>query len=94
MNAKSSTPTPYVTPGIRFLLADPLRMRPEKTTPATTKPPPYRLAYTAKELATELGISTRSLRRLEKRGLLKPSRALRKKLYSAAAVAVFLEETS
>ena len=53
-----------------------------------------KLAYSRKELAALLGISTRSLRRLEQRGLLMPSRALRKKLYSAKAVDAFLEGTS
>ncbi len=50
-----------------------------------------KLAYTTKELSAQLGISARSLARLEARGLLMPSRALRKKLYSAAAVQAFLE---
>lgn len=57
-----------------------------------TKPKLERLAYTTTELSQLLNISIRSLMRLEDRGLLKPCRALRKKLYSAAAVAAFLEE--
>jgi hypothetical protein len=69
-------------------------MRPKKPSSDATHPPPDRLAFTAKELSRLLGISTKSLRRLEQRGLLKPSRALRKKLYSASAVTAFLEMTS
>jgi hypothetical protein len=60
---------------------------------AATVPLNTKLAYTNKELAAALGISTKSLRRLELRGLLKPSKAFRKKLYSAKAVHAFLEET-
>lgn len=63
------------------------------TTAASKKKPKLdRLAYTTIELSQLLSISVRSLMRLEDRGLLKPCRALRKKLYSAAAVAAFLEE--
>jgi hypothetical protein len=58
------------------------------TVPLNTK-----LAYTRQELAALLGVSTKSLRRLELRGLLKPSKAFRKKLYAAKAVHTFLEET-
>lgn len=56
--------------------------------------PTPKLAYGTQELAELLGISTRSLKRLEERGLLVPSRALRKKLYSAKSVEAFLQETA
>jgi len=55
--------------------------------------PSYRLAYSAKEAASMLGgISVRSLRRLEARGLLpRPSRGLRKKLYLHSDLVAYLE---
>lgn len=71
-----------------------LKNKQHNTSEAANRPSAGKLAYTTKELAALLGVSTRSLRRLEQRGLLKPSRALRKKLYSAAAVAAFFEATS
>jgi DNA-binding transcriptional MerR regulator len=52
-----------------------------------------RLAFTADETAKALGISRVSLWRLEKRGLLKPSKALRTRLYSRAEIERFLEGT-
>ena len=56
---------------------------------------PVRLAYQAHEVAALLGgISLRSVRRLETRGLLpRPSRGLRKKLYAHADLVAFLERT-
>ena len=52
------------------------------------------VGYTAKDTARLLGgISLRSLRRLEQRGLLLPSRGLRIKLYSIKAIEQYLEET-
>ena len=53
-----------------------------------------KLAYSRSELALLLGISTRSIQRLEDRGLLKSSRALRKRLYSHFEVMRFLEATA
>jgi hypothetical protein len=40
-----------------------------------------RLAYSLSELASLLGLSTRSLQRLEDRGSIRSSKALRKKIY-------------
>lgn len=55
---------------------------------------PRRLAYSANETRQLLGgISLRTLRRLEQRGLLVPSRGLRTKLYSIKAIEQYLEET-
>jgi hypothetical protein len=55
---------------------------------------PQRLAYTASETCHLLGgISARSLRRLEQRGLLLPSRGLRIKLYSRQAIEKYLGAT-
>lgn len=53
-----------------------------------------RLAYQTDEACEMLGgISRVSLWRLEKRGLLTPSKALRTKLYSRADIERFLEAT-
>lgn len=60
-----------------------------------TQPPTpiERLAFNAKETAQTLGISLVTLWRLEKRGLLKPSRALRTPLWSRMEIQRFLEDT-
>lgn len=63
---------------------------------ATESPAPAkveRLAYTSEEAAEALGISLVTLWRLEKRKLLKPSRALRTPRWSRAEIERFLEET-
>jgi len=51
------------------------------------------LAYTSEEAAQALRISLVTLWRLEKRGLLKPSRALRTPRWSRSEIMRFLEET-
>lgn len=53
-----------------------------------------RLAYTRAEVAQILGISTISVDRLTKRGLLKPSRATRRPLFPKTEIERFLKETS
>ena len=53
-----------------------------------------RLSYTKVEAATLLGISMPTLDRLVKRGLIKPSRALRRPLFSRRQLERFLEETT
>jgi len=63
-----------------------------ETTQAHTSP--LRLAYTRKETAEILGISAPSVDRLTKRGLLRPSRATRRPLYSKTEIERFLRETS
>jgi hypothetical protein len=55
--------------------------------------PIERLAFNAKETAQTLGISLVTLWRLEKRRLLKPSRALRTPLWSRTEIERFLEDT-
>jgi DNA-binding transcriptional MerR regulator len=55
--------------------------------------PNTRLAYSRSELASLLGISTRSVQRLEDRGLLKSSKALRRKIYSHQEVMRFLDSS-
>ncbi len=55
---------------------------------------PSKLAYNTAEAAKALGVSIRSLKRLEQRGLLRASCALRRKLYSHQELNRFLEETS
>jgi excisionase family DNA binding protein len=52
-----------------------------------------RLAYTVKETAVILGISTISVYRLIERGLLRSSSALRHKVIPAAEIERFLEAT-
>jgi DNA-binding transcriptional MerR regulator len=66
------------------------------TAPATAlhAPAPVEpLAYTSEEAAQALRISLVTLWRLEKRGLLKPSRALRTPRWSRREIERFLEET-
>jgi DNA-binding transcriptional MerR regulator len=61
------------------------------------KPPEtiqLRLAYTRLETAEILGLSAPSIDRLTKRGLLRPSRATRRPIYSKAEIERFLKETS
>jgi hypothetical protein len=79
----------------------PLVYTAEANSPAmvsTTKPsggqPRTRLAYSRSELAFLLGVSTKSLQRLEDRGLIRSSKALRKKLYSHGEVIRFLDQTN
>ena len=52
-----------------------------------------RLGYGRKEAAELLGISPISVDRLVQRGLLKPSRALRRPLFTEAELLRFLEDT-
>ena len=52
-----------------------------------------RLAFNAEETAQTLGISLVTLWRLERRGLLKPSRALRTPRWSRTEIERFLEAT-
>lgn len=54
---------------------------------------PRKLSYTRLEAAGLLGISPNSLDRLVKRGLLTPSKALRRPLFSLADLNRFLEDT-
>ena len=65
--------------------------RPASLPTETAKP---RLAYTMRETAEMLGISYQTVYRLVKRGLLKPSGALRNKIISRAEIERFLKETS
>jgi len=53
-----------------------------------------RLAYSRIETAEILGLSAPSVDRLTKRGLLRPSRATRRPLYSRTEIERFLAETS
>ena len=52
-----------------------------------------RLAYTRTEVAEMLGVHPVTIDRLTKRGLLKPSRALRRPLYPVGEIERFLSET-
>jgi predicted site-specific integrase-resolvase len=62
-------------------------------TPLHAPAPIERLAFNAKETAQTLGISLVTLWRLEKRGLLNPSRALRTPLWSRTEIERFLGDT-
>lgn len=53
-----------------------------------------RLAFTRTEAAEILGVTPTSIDRLTKRGLLKPSRALRRPLYPLRELERFLNETT
>jgi excisionase family DNA binding protein len=53
-----------------------------------------RLSYTKAEAAALLGISKPTLDRLVRRGLIKPSRALRRPLFSRRQLERFLEDTT
>jgi predicted DNA-binding transcriptional regulator AlpA len=53
-----------------------------------------RLALTAKETARALGISDVTLWRLQKRGLIRPSRALRTPLFSLSEIERFLKDSA
>ena len=57
------------------------------------KPRAARLAYSRKEAAGLLGISEPTLDRLVKRGLIRPSRALRRPLFTEEELKKFLQET-
>jgi len=63
-------------------------------TTAKTAEPIQKLAYTRQETAAALGVTTLSVDRLAKRGLLRPSRALRRPLYSLREIERFLEVTA
>ena len=53
-----------------------------------------KLAFDRRSAATMLGISPASLDHLVQRGLLKPSRALRKPLFAVSELERFLRETT
>lgn len=55
--------------------------------------PTPRMAYTRVEAAALLGISPATIDRLTKRGLLRPSRATRRPLYSSEELQRFIAET-
>lgn len=64
------------------------------TTNDNTRLPANKLALSRAEAAEALGISPVTLDRLTLRGLLKPSRATRRPLYSLVELARFLRDTS
>jgi len=59
-----------------------------------TKPEVVRLALSRKEAAAALGVSLPTLDRLVQRGLLRPSRALRRPLFPVPEIERFLRETA
>jgi len=60
----------------------------------TKQPEVARLALSRKEAASALGVSVPTLDRLVQRGLLRPSRALRRPLLPVTEIERFLRETS
>jgi hypothetical protein len=62
--------------------------------PALSANSQTKLAYSRSELAGLLGISTKSIQRLENRGQLCSLKALRKKIYPHREVMRFLSETA
>lgn len=60
--------------------------------PTTVKP--VRIAYSRVEAAEILGLDPATVDRLAKRGLLRPSRAIRRPLYPLWELERFLRETS
>ena len=63
-------------------------------TPENSKQHPPKLALTREEAGESLGISAVTVDRLAKRGLLHPSRATRRPLYSVWELERFLKETT
>lgn len=69
------------------------RLAPAAPTPAPLPLPAptlQKLAYTKNELAAELGLSTVTIWRLERRGLLRPVPGIRHKLYARKEIERFL----
>lgn len=62
--------------------------------PDETKQPLPKLALTREEAGEALGISAVTVDRLAKRGLLRPSRATRRPLYSITEIERFLNATT
>ena len=62
--------------------------------PENTKQHAPKLALTREEAGEALGISAVTVDRLAKRGLLRPSRATRRPLYSITEIERFLRESS
>ena len=60
---------------------------------ATNSPSPEKVGYNRHAAAEMLSISVESLDRLVARGLLKPSRALRRPLFSRGELERFIAET-
>lgn len=65
----------------------------ESDHPKSLKTNDSKLAYTVREASQALGISAKTLFRLEQRGLFRRSAALRKRLYPKAEIERFLRET-
>lgn len=63
-------------------------------TPENIKQLAPKLALTREETGESLGISAVTVDRLTKRGLLRPSRATRRPLYSVTEIERFLRETA
>lgn len=62
--------------------------------PSPAAPPATKLAYTRDEAAAQLGLHPITISRLTERGLLRPSRATRRPLYSDEELKRFLRDTA
>jgi hypothetical protein len=60
----------------------------------TSSGQPQKLALTRIEAAQSLGVSPATIDRLTARGLLRPSRAVRRPLFAVAEIERFLRETT
>jgi len=61
--------------------------------PAKSQEMVMRLAYTRKETAAALGVTPITIDRLARKGLLRPSRGMRRPLYTIREIERFLETT-
>lgn len=66
----------------------------KKPTAKKTVSTAQKLAYNRDEVAAQLGLHPITISRLTERGLLRPSRATRRPLYSHEEVQRFLKETA
>jgi len=69
-------------------------MENQNSSPETSQQGLPKLAFSRKEAATVLGVSLISIDRLVKRGLLRPSLALRRPLFTIQELERFLKETT
>jgi hypothetical protein len=73
------------------MISNPIKAVAPAISSAQPEPTVERLAYSAKEAAEALGVSSVTLWRLAKRGKLQPIPGLRHRLYSIAALRRFAE---
>ena len=90
----SRIPTPSVSQKSEMLGTNTINQISRQAHPASSAVRNRRLAFTIEETCDLLGgISPRSLSRLEERGFLRSSKALRRKLYPLSELERFLNNT-